>query len=139
MKPQKNKRTRISTPYKKDFLDKCNIRIIHVRGYPAPDLRGRIYAYIRGVCVSPNLPENYRYFAAKFCFGLVDNLLGNALSRYFARICSCFDTLILNNSLQGAVVLDSDAEDADDGRSSAVQTAEFLSRFQPPKLPYSRE
>ena len=28
--------------------------------------------------VSPNLPENYRYFAAKFCFGLVDNLLGNA-------------------------------------------------------------
>ena len=31
------------------------------------------------------------------------------------------------------MVLDSDAEDADDGRSSAVQTAEFLSRFQPPK------
>ena len=30
------------------------------------------------------------------------------------------------------MVLDSDAEDADDGRSSAVQTAEFLSRFQPP-------
>ena len=28
--------------------------------------------------VSPNLPENYRYFAAKFWFGLVDNLLGNA-------------------------------------------------------------
>ena len=31
------------------------------------------------------------------------------------------------------MVLDSNAEDADDGRSSAVQTAEFLSRFQPPK------
>ena len=31
------------------------------------------------------------------------------------------------------MVLDSDAENADDGRSSAVQTAEFLSRFQPPK------
>ena len=31
------------------------------------------------------------------------------------------------------MVLDSDAEDADDGRSSAVQTAEFLSRLQPPK------
>ena len=31
------------------------------------------------------------------------------------------------------MVIDSDAEDADDGRSSAVQTAEFLSRFQPPK------
>ena len=31
------------------------------------------------------------------------------------------------------MVLDSDAEDADDGRSSAVQTAEFRSRFQPPK------
>ena len=54
--------------------------------------------------VSPNLPENYRYFAAKFCFGLVDNLLGNAgTGRYFARICSCFDTLILNNGVQGAI------------------------------------
>ena len=31
------------------------------------------------------------------------------------------------------MVLESDAEDADDGRSSAVQTAEFLSRLQPPK------
>ena len=31
------------------------------------------------------------------------------------------------------MVLESDAEDADDGHSSAVQTAEFLSRLQPPK------
>ena len=56
------------------------------------------------VSVSPNLPENYRYFAAKFCFGLVDNLLGNAgTGRYFARICSCFDTLILSYGVQGAI------------------------------------
>ena len=75
------------------------------------------------------LRQNFALAWSIICLAMLE------LSRYFARICSCFDTLILNimASKEPYLVLDSDAEDADDGRSSAVQTAEFLSRFQPPK------
>ena len=82
-----------------------------MRGWRTYDVYGKsttphdkLHGFRDRVNVSPNLPENYRYFAAKFCFGLVDNLLGNAGTE--PKFCSnllLLCTLILNNGVQGAI------------------------------------